>query len=69
MKHKIFQTQEDTFAKIAQGISKIYHEVSLLKELRQTKPQVKNINNNYFDLYYTVIKKDDNEIVNDNEND
>ena len=22
----------------------------------QTKPQVKNMNNNYYDIYYTVIK-------------
>ena len=25
----------------------------------QTKPQVKNVNNNYHDLYYTVIKTRD----------
>ena len=32
----------------------------------QTKPQVKNMNINYYDLYYTVIKnRDDKEIVND----
>ena len=36
----------------------------------QTKPQVKKMNFNYYDIYYTVIKtKDDNEVVNDNEND
>ena len=30
----------------------------------QTKPQVKNMNNNYYDLYYTVIKnRDEKEIV------
>ena len=39
-----------------------------------TKPQVKNMNNNYNDLYYTVNeKRDEKEIVNDqyedNEND
>ena len=27
MKNRIFQTQEDTFSKNAQGVSKIYHEV------------------------------------------
>ena len=33
----------------------------------QTKPQVKKMNNNYSDLYYTVIKiRVDREIVNDN---
>ena len=26
----------------------------------QTKPQVENMNNNYYDLYYTVIKTRDN---------
>ena len=29
MKNKKFQTQEDTFARNAQGISKIYHELLL----------------------------------------
>ena len=33
----------------------------------QTKPRVKNMNNNYYDLYYTVIKiRDEKEIVDDN---
>ena len=56
LKHKNFQSQDDAFAKNAQGISKIYHEVILLRKLLQTKPQVKNMKNNYYDLYYTVIK-------------
>ena len=56
MKNKNFQTQQDPFAKNAQGISKIYHEVFLLKKFLQTKSQVKNKNIDYFDLYYTVIK-------------
>ena len=47
---------EDPFAKNAQGISKIYHEVLLLMKFLQTKPQVKNMNFAYYDLYYTVIK-------------
>ena len=69
MKHRNFQVQEDPFSKNAQGISKIYHEVLLLMKLLQTKPQVKNMNNNYYDLYYTVIKtRDENEVVN-NKND
>ena len=42
---------EDPFAKSAQGISKIYHEVSLLMKLLQTKPHVKNMNINYYGLY------------------
>ena len=47
---------ENLFAKNAQGISKIYHEVLSLMKFPQNKPQVKNMNNNCFDLYYTVIK-------------
>ena len=31
---------DDPFAKIAEGISKIYHEVLLLMKFLQTKPQV-----------------------------
>ena len=71
MKNKNFQTQEDPFAKNAQGISKIYHEVLLLMKFLQTKPQVKNMNINYYDLYYTVIKtRDENkDIDNQYEND
>ena len=47
---------EDPFAKNAQGISKIYHEVLLLMKFLQTKSQVKIMDNKYYDLYYTVIK-------------
>ena len=69
-----FQFEKDIFSKGAQGISKIYHEVNFLMNLLQTKPQVKNMNIEYYDLYYTVTKnKNDKEIVNDeyenNEND
>ena len=64
MKNKNFQFQEYPFAKNAQGISKIYHEVLLLRKFYQTKPQVMNMNINYYDSYYTVIKnRDENEIV------
>ena len=57
MKNRNFQTQDqDPFSKIAQGINKIYHEVLLLMKFFQTKPQVKDMNINYHDLYYTVIK-------------
>ena len=41
---------EDHFAKNAQCISKIYHEVLLLMNVQQTKPQVKKMNNFYYDL-------------------
>ena len=71
MKNKNFQTQQDPFAKNAQGISKIYHEVLLLMKFLQTKPQVKNMNIKYYDLYYTVIRiRDENrDIDNQYEND
>ena len=55
-KNKNFQTQEDPFSKNAQNISKIYHEVLLIMKFLQTKPQIKNTNINYFDLYYTLFK-------------
>ena len=71
MKNKNFQTQQDPFAKNAQGISKIYREMLLLMKFLQTKSQVKNMNNNYYDLYFTVIKvRDENKnIDNQYEND
>ena len=59
MKNKTFQTQEDPFSRNAQGVSKIYHEVLLLMNFLQTKPQVKNMNINYYDLYYTAIRTRD----------
>ena len=56
---------EDLFAKIAQGVSKIDHEVLSLMIFLQTKPEVKSMTIKYYDLYYTVIKNtDDKEIVN-----
>ena len=58
-----FKFEEDPFGKNLQGISKIYHEVLVSKKFLQTKPQVNSMNNNYYDLYYTVIKnRDDKEI-------
>ena len=50
MKHKKFQSQEVPFAKNAEGNSKCYHEIILLMKFLQTKPQVKNMNFNYYDL-------------------
>ena len=68
MKNRIFQTQDqDLFSKNSQGISKIYHEVLLSMKFLQTKPQVKNMNTNYYDLYYTVIKTRDENINIDNQ--
>ena len=43
-KNKSFQNGQDPFAKNAQGISKIYHEVMVLMKFLQTKPQIKNMN-------------------------
>ena len=47
------------FSKNARKNSKIYHEVLLLMNFLQTEPQIKNMNNNYFDLFYTLIKNRD----------
>ena len=72
MKNKNFQTQDqDPFSRNAESLSKIYHEVLLLMKFLQTKPQVKNININYYDLYHTVFKvRDENkDIDNQYEND
>ena len=72
MKNKNYQTQDhNPFSKNAQGIRKIYHEVLLLMNFLKTKHQVKNMNINYYDLYYTVIKtRDENmDIDNQYEND
>ena len=71
MKNLKFQSQEDPSSGNAQGVSKIYHEVLLLMLFLQTKRQIKNMNNNYYDLYYTVIRiRDENkDIDNQYEND
>ena len=57
---------EDPFAENAQSISKIYHEVLLLMNVLQTKPQVKDTNISYYDLYYTVVKNRDEKKIVDN---
>ena len=49
-----FQFEAEPFRKHVQGIVKIYHEVLLLMNFLQTKPQVKNMNIDYYDLNYTV---------------
>ena len=60
---------EDTFAENAQGVGKIYHELLMLMNFLQPKLQVKNMNNNYYVLYYTVSKnRDEKEIVSDKDN-
>ena len=61
-----FQLEEEYFSKNAQGINKNCHEAIVSTKNLQTKPQVKNMNMKYYDLYYTVIKNiDDKEAVND----
>ena len=74
MKNENFRTNnQDPFSRNSQGINKIYHEVLLLVKFLRTKPEVKNMNTNYYDLYNTVIKvRDENkniDIDNQNEND
>ena len=51
-----FKMDEDPSSKYAQGFGKIFHEVIFLMNFLQTKPQVKNMNISYYDLYHTVIK-------------
>ena len=63
MNNKNFRYGEDPFAKNGYGIAEIYHKVSMLIRLLHSKPQVKNMKNKYYDLYYTVIKRK--QIVND----
>ena len=47
---------EDPFAGNAKRISKIYHEVILLKTFLQSKPKLENMKNFFYDLLYTVIE-------------
>ena len=61
-----FKMDKDPFSKNAQGISKFYHEVLSLLKLLQTEPLVKNVNVNYSDLYYTVVKNRDDKGIVDN---
>ena len=67
MKDKNFQGGQDPFFRDARGISKLHHGVILLMNFLQTKPQFKNMNNNYYDLYYTVIKGRDGNKDTDNQ--
>ena len=61
-----FHFEEIHFSKNVQSIGKIYYEVLFLTKTVQTKPQVKNMNINYYDLYYTVVKKRyEDEVLND----
>ena len=69
-----FQLEDDHFSENAQSISKRYLEVFLVTKFLQTKPQVKYMKINFYDLFYTMIKnRDEEEFVDDqyenNEND
>ena len=65
-----FHFEEDPFSKNVEGIDKIHHEIVFLMKILQTKPQNKKMNNEFYDLYYTVIKnRDDKEIVSEDGND
>ena len=62
------QFEEDPFAKNAQGISKMFHEGSLLMKFLQTKPQNKNMNIKNYDLFYTVTQNRDEKEIDVDEN-
>ena len=47
---------EYRFSKGAQSIASIMHEALVIKIFLLTKPQVKNMNKKYNDLYYTFVK-------------
>ena len=66
-----FHFEEDPFRKIAERIKKSYLEVLMLMIFLQTKPQVKGIDINYYDLYYTVFKNRDKKeiLIDKHEND
>ena len=51
-----FQFEEDPFSKNVQNFSNFYHKVILLLQFLRTKPQIKNMIINYYDLYNSVIK-------------
>ena len=60
MKNKNIQINNiDPFSKNVQGVAKNYQEVLLLMEFLQNKPDIKKMNINFYDLYYTVIKTRD----------
>ena len=51
-----FQFEEDPSSKRAQDVAFKMHEALLLMKTLQTKPQVKSMKKNHYDLYYTVIE-------------
>ena len=66
MNNRNFEFEEDLFFENVRGISRIYHDVLLFVNFLQTKPEIKNLNNKYYDLFYTVNEsRDEKEIVDD----
>ena len=59
MNNRNFKFDEDQFSKTAQSISKIYQDFLLLMKILPTKPRIKKMIFNYYDLYYTVIRNRD----------
>ena len=51
-----FQFGKNLFSESVKSNSKFYYEVLLIMIFLQTKPNIKKMHNNYYDLYYTVIK-------------
>ena len=45
--------------KFFEVLEKNYHEIIIILKFLLTRPQVKNMNITYYDLYYTVIKNRD----------
>ena len=60
-----FQFEEDPFSKNVKGIGKSYHVVLLIMNFLQTKPKVENMKIIHYNLYCTVLKKNEKEVVND----
>ena len=53
-----YQFEEDPFSKNVKGIGKIYHEVLLLMNFFQTKPQVRNMNIIYMIHITPLLKRE-----------
>ena len=47
--------EEDPFSKNAQSIAMVMHKALILMKFFQTKPQIKKLIPNKFDLFYTLI--------------
>ena len=54
-----FRFEEDPFGNKVEGIGENYQELLTIMNILQTKPQVKNMNFEYNDLFYTVKENRD----------